>query len=144
MILLKKCNVRTIFLLQFFCLFLFTAPNFGHAGDNMQHEGGSIKGTVVSGDEKEVIVRGDKEGRVIVVKVRNRRRSDGTNGPDEKISTFISALKTGDKVEVDYGYAIEGEFYFIKTITKNYGKSGAFMRETNVMTAGVAGRDGES
>lgn len=140
----KKCFIGIVFLVATSCLFLSVETDAGAAGRTIQHEAGSIKGTVISGDDKEVIIRGDKEGRVIVVKVRNRRRADGTVGPIEEISEFISALKTGDKVEVDYGYAIEGEFYYIKTITQNSGKTGVFMRETNVMAAWVTELDGEN
>lgn len=94
-------------------------------------------GTVISADATEVVVRSTEDGRVIVVRVRNSRRADGTVGPDEDVSAYTATLKVNDEINVNYGYAIEGEFYFIISIQKASGESGAFMRDRNIVVGWV-------
>ena len=97
-------------------------------------KGGLIKGSVISVDETEVVIRGNTEGRVIVTKVLNQRRTDGSRGPDINVSNFTSNLKPNDEIIVSYGYAIEGEFFYIKAIQYASGESGAFMRTPNIIS----------
>ncbi len=128
-----------LFLLSVIILHSGNANKFVYGNNFIQDhpKGGIIKGSVISADETEVVIRGDIEGRVIVTKVLNRRRPDGTRGPEIHVSKFTSNLKPNDKIIVNYGYAIEGEFFYIKAIQFTSGESGAFMRTPNLISGWV-------
>ncbi len=65
---MKRSRKRVTFSVVYTILFSLTFLSGTNAKD-IQHEGGHLKGSIISGDEKQIVIRGDKEGRVIVVKV---------------------------------------------------------------------------
>ncbi len=138
----RSRKVRSEFFLAVVSILVFTwfitvVPSSGqHTTDSAARpERGNIKGTVISADEKEVTVKSDDEGKVIVVKVPMRQRPGGKWALDENIARFTASLKQGEKVDVDYG--THGEYYFIRFIKRATETSGVFQHESNLVTGWV-------
>lgn len=122
---------KSRFILLIFLVFTLAGSTFSQ---EIENKAGDIRGIVISNDDKEVVIRSIKDGRVMVIQVRKRRLNDGTIGPIRDISQFTSELKKNDIVDVKYGYAIEGEFYFIRSIENEAGDKGAFLRDNSLLT----------